>query len=229
MGVLSVENLSYHIAQKEIIKNFSLNVKKGEIVTLFGPSGCGKSTFLRVISGLLKPNDGKIKICKKIAYMFQEHRLFESLNAYENIAIVMQKPDPNQIYSMLEELGISKQEASRYPKELSGGMIARVAFIRAIVVGADLMLLDEPFSGLDFAMREILINKLKSIAKNSGISVILVTHDAYEACKISNRIIFLSRYGMNIEKSLQITQENLDENMIKSLFDSEFKGRIYFD
>ena len=229
MNILEVKILHYSLSQRVIIEDFNLIVNPGEILTLFGPSGCGKSTFLKLVSGILRPNGGKINLNSKIAYMFQEHRLFENLSAYENIALVMEKEDSKWIYEMLNELGITSLDAKRYPAELSGGMRARVAFVRAMAANAKLILLDEPFSGLDFAMREILINKLKSIAKNSGISVILVTHDAYEACKISNRIIFLSRYGMNIEKSLQITRENLDENMIKSLFNSEFKGRIYFD
>lgn len=229
MSILEVKNLYYSLSQRAIIEDFNLIVNPGEILTLFGPSGCGKSTFLKLVSGILRPSDGKINLNSKIAYMFQEHRLFENLSAYENIALVMQKEDSKWIYEMLNELGITSLDAKRYPAELSGGMRARVAFVRTMAANARLILLDEPFSGLDFAMREILISKLQNIVKERDASVILVTHDAYEACKVSNKILFLSAYGMRVEKSLNIDRKNLDENAIKSLFNSEFKGRIYFD
>ena len=229
MNILEVKNLSYNLAQRAIIDKFNLSIKRGEIITLFGPSGCGKSTFLRLVSGILRPSSGEIRVDSKIAYMFQEHRLFENLSAYENIALVMEKADSKWIYEMLDELGIGICEAKQYPKELSGGMRTRVAFVRTMAINAELILLDEPFNGLDFAMREILIARVQSLAKERGFSVILVTHDAYEACKISDRILFLSTSAMRVEKSLNIDRANLDENAIKSLFKTEFKGRIYFD
>lgn len=229
MNILEVKNLSYNLAQRAIIDKFNLSIKRGEIITLFGPSGCGKSTFLRLVSGILRPSSGEIRVDSKIAYMFQEHRLFENLTAYENIALVMEKTDSKWIYEMLDELGIGICEAKQYPKELSGGMRTRVAFVRTMAINAELILLDEPFNGLDFAMREILIARVQSLAKERGFSVILVTHDAYEACKISNRILFFGTSAMRVEKSLNIDRANLDENAIKSLFKTEFKGRIYFD
>lgn len=229
MNILEVKNLSYNLAQRVIIDKFNLSIKRGEIITLFGPSGCGKSTFLRLVSGILRPSSGEIRVDSKIAYMFQEHRLFENLTAYENIALVMEKADSKWIYEMLDELGIGICEAKQYPKELSGGMRTRVAFVRTMAINAELILLDEPFNGLDFAMREILIARVQSLAKERGFSVILVTHDAYEACTISDRILFFGTNAMRVEKSLNIDRANLDENAIKSLFKTEFKGRIYFD
>ncbi|MBR6612066.1 MAG: ABC transporter ATP-binding protein, partial [Campylobacter sp.] len=151
MSILEVKNLYYSLSQRAIIEDFNLIVNPGEILTLFGPSGCGKSTFLKLVSGILRPNGGKINLNSKIAYMFQEHRLFENLSAYENIALVMQKEDSKWIYEMLNELGITSLDAKRYPAELSGGMRARVAFVRTMAANARLILLDEPFSGLDFA------------------------------------------------------------------------------
>ncbi|ARR00007.1 MULTISPECIES: ATP-binding cassette domain-containing protein [Campylobacter] len=229
MSILRVENLSYYIAQKPIIKDFSLSLNLGQIVTLFGPSGCGKSTFLRLISSILKPKDGIINHSGKISYIFQEHRLFDSLSVYENIALVMKRADPKWIYDNLSDLGLSKIDAKKYPNELSGGMRARVAFIRALAYNGDLILLDEPFSGIDFTMRQILMEKLNSAIKSNNKAAILVTHDAYEACKLSDIIIFLSQTQMQIEKTLKINQKNRDEKFIKELFNSEFKGRIYFD
>jgi NitT/TauT family transport system ATP-binding protein len=82
MSILEVKNLHYNLAQKVIIEDFNLSINPGEILTLFGPSGCGKSTFLKLVSGILRPNGGKINLNSKIAYMFQEHRLFENLSAY---------------------------------------------------------------------------------------------------------------------------------------------------
>lgn len=223
---LSIQNLWYYLARTPIIENFSLDVKKGDIITLFGPSGCGKTTLLKLISGILEPQEGAIKHNKAISYLFQEHRLFDCLSVYDNIALVMENPDKRQILDSLASVGLDQNDAIKYPCELSGGMRARVAFIRALAHKSDILLLDEPFSGLDFKMREILIDKVRALKDKA---VILVTHDAYEACMISNEILFLSNRGLQIQKRLKIERKDRSLEYIKELFKSEFKGRLYFD
>lgn len=228
--LLSIKNLSFYLAQSCIIEDFSFNFYKGEIVTLFGPSGCGKTTLLKLISNIISLQDGNIECSGKISYLFQEHRLFESVTAYDNIALVMQNPDKKWILESLQSVGLSLKDSLKTPNELSGGMRARVAFIRALAFNGDLLLLDEPFSGLDSMMREILIKKVTYLAKTQNLAVILVTHDAYEACRLSDKILFLSHKKMKIQKDLAITktQDSRNDEFLSEL-KSEFKGRIYFD
>lgn len=229
MPLLKITNLDFYLAHSCIIENFNFSIKQGEIVTLFGPSGCGKTTLLKIISRILKPWNGSVEYTGRVAYLFQEHRLFESVSAYENIALVMQKIDKQWILRALNSVGLSEKDAQKYPQELSGGMRARVAFIRALAYPCNILLLDEPFSGLDFKMREILIKKVTHLAKEKGVAVILVTHDAYEACMLSSKILFLSTHKMQIEKTLNITQQERNEKFLKELFKQEFKGKMYFD
>lgn len=228
MNLLEICNLDFYLGQSCIIDNFNFSLKKGEIITLFGPSGCGKTTLLKVISKILEPRNGEIVFSGRISYLFQEHRLFESVSIYENIALVMKKENKEWILKELESVGLDKKDSSKYPQELSGGMRARAAFIRALAHKCDLLLLDEPFSGLDFKMREVLIKKVTNLAQNNC-AVILVTHDAYEACMLSNKIVFLSKKGMQIEKVICIEEKERSEAFLKDLFKREFKGRMYFD
>ena len=228
MNLLAINHLDFYLGQSCIIEDFNFTLKRSEIVTLFGPSGCGKTTLLKVISKILEPRNGEVHFDGKISYLFQEHRLFESVSIYENIALVMKKENKEWILQELESVGLSHKDSKKYPQELSGGMRARAAFIRALAHDCDLLLLDEPFSGLDFKMREVLIKKVTQLAKNNR-AVILVTHDAYEACMLSHKIIFLSHKGMQIEKVLKIEQEERNEAFLKDLFQKEFKGRMYFD
>lgn len=229
MPLLTIMDLDFYLAHSRIIENFNLSVYQGEIITLFGPSGCGKTTLLKIISKILKPSNGILQYKGSVSYLFQEHRLFESINAYDNIALVMEKVDKKWILESLQSVGLSKNDAMKYPQELSGGMCARIAFIRSLAYPCKILLLDEPFSGLDFKMREILIQKVTHLAKQKGIAVILVTHDAYEACMLSHKILFLSQHQMRIEKTLSIAQETRNEDFLKKLFKQEFKGRFYFD
>lgn len=225
--LLEIVNLGFYLAQSCILDGFNLVVNRGEILTLFGPSGCGKTTLLRLLSGILEPREGSIRLRGAVSYLFQEHRLFESLNVYENIALI--KPDKKWILESLEAVGLNAKDALKYPRELSGGMCARVAFVRALANKSDLLLLDEPFAALDSKMREILIRKLTLLTKEQNMSIILVTHDAYEACVLSHKVLFLSKMGMKIEKTLKITNEVRSEEIVQDLLRREFEGRIYFD
>ena len=152
--MLELKNVEYEILRDKVVSNFSLNVKGGEVVTLFGPSGCGKTTILRLISGLNEPRKGKIfNNFKKTTYFFQENRLLTWKNALENVLLVMDKLDVNAVLELFKKVGLSQKDTLKYPSELSGGMRQRVAFVRAVVTKPDLLLMDEPFSGLDYDMK----------------------------------------------------------------------------
>lgn len=229
--MLELKNVEYEILRDKVVRNFSLKVEKGEVVTLFGPSGCGKTTILRLISGLNEPRKGEIfNRFKKMTYFFQENRLLTWKNALENVLLVMDKPDQNSVLKLFAKVGLSQKDALKYPSELSGGMRQRVAFVRAVVTKPDLLLMDEPFSGLDYDMKEILID-IVSQRVSEGMSIILVTHDRMEAVKMSNRIYFLANKGAVIQKELILDEafKNRDFAFISKIIDENFKGQIYYD
>ncbi|CAD7286900.1 ABC transporter ATP-binding protein [Campylobacter suis] len=229
--MLILENLEYEILRDRIVRDFSLSLEAGYIVTLFGPSGCGKTTILRLITGLNEPKRGKIlNSFKKTRYLFQENRLLEHKNALENIRIANKDKSDNEILAFLAVVGLAKKDAMKYPSELSGGMRARVSFVRALIGEPDLLLMDEPFSGLDVDMREILMSEILSRVE-LGMSIVLVTHDRFEAVRLSDEILFLSQKGMHVEQnlSLKIPQKERDFAFVSRVIDEKFASRIYFD
>lgn len=230
--MLEIKNLRFEILRDTIIRDFSLNLGLGEVKTLFGPSGCGKTTLLRLVSGLDTPKSGEIKCkFKKIGFLFQDNRLLPNLTALQNIAIFNDKLKFDEIYENALKIGLEKSDLNKFPKELSGGMQKRVAFLRLYLSGADLVLLDEPFVALDHDMRDILINLLtQKIAKNE-LSALLVTHDRFEAARLSHEIIELESKFMQIKRKI-----NLNEPLIKRdaryeemVVSKEFKGIVYYE
>ncbi len=226
--LLEISRLNYKIAQNDIIKDFDLSLAEGEILTLFGASGCGKSTLLRCVAGILEAESGRVE-CEKSAFVFQEHALFENLNALQNVAVVMKKPDNAWILARFRDFLLDEKDALKYPNELSGGMRARVAFIRALAYDARLFLLDEPFSALDSYVKQTLIKSLISRVKAHKCAALLVTHDAFEVCALSDRICFLTPKNMQIEKILRLEApfHARDERFINATIAAHFKDRIY--
>ena len=213
------------------MRDFSQKVGTGEVVTLFGASGCGKTTILRLISGLIDPRTGKIiNKFNKTTYLFQENRLLEWKNALENVLLVMDEPDEKAVLELFARLGLTEKDALKYPDELSGGMRQRVAFVRAIVTKPDLLLMDEPFSGLDYDMKEILIDIVTRRVED-GMSVVLVTHDRMEAARMSSKICFLASKGAVIERELELDRafSQRDFAYASGVIDENFKGKIYYD
>ncbi len=156
--MLCLENMRFEILRDPIVRDFSLNLQHGEVKALFGPSGCGKTTVLRLIAGLETPKSGTIRnTFRKTGFLFQENRLPGNLTAMQNIAIFMDKPDEGEIIALAAKVGLTAGDLNKYPTELSGGMAKRVAFLRLLLCGCDLALLDEPFVGLDRDLRDILV------------------------------------------------------------------------
>ena len=229
--MLELQNLEYEILRDKVVRDFSLKVGAGEVVTLFGASGCGKTTILRLISGHIDPRKGKINNkFNKTTYLFQENRLLEWKNALENVLLVMDEPDEKAVLELFARLGLTEKDALKYPDELSGGMRQRVAFVRAIVTKPDLLLMDEPFSGLDYDMKEILIDIVTRRVED-GMSVVLVTHDRMEAARMSSKICFLASKGAVIERELELDRafSQRDFAYASGVIDENFKGKIYYD
>ena len=189
-NIVEVKNINMNFYTKEgeleVLKDVNFNLKEGEILTLLGPSGSGKPTILNILTNLLKPTSGDIKITGNIGYMFQKDNLLEWRNIMDNITIGLEiqgkkdKKSLDRVESLLKTYGLWDFR-SMYPKELSGGMRQRVALIRTLSVNPDILLLDEPFSALDYQTRLLVCDDVYSIIKNENKSTILVTHDIGEA------------------------------------------------
>ncbi len=213
--ILQIKNLKkiYHTKKKEIlaVEDFSLDLKEGEFVSIVGPSGCGKSTILSILCDLLKSSSGNIKIDdnKKIGYMLQEDSLLEFRTILKNcllgLEIKNELTDENKDYviKLLKTYGL-KDFINSYPENLSGGMRQRVALIRTLATKPDILLLDEPFSSLDYQSRLAVSDDVYNILKKEKKSAIMVTHDLAEAISMSDRIIVLTKRPSKIKKIFEI-------------------------
>lgn len=185
--------------ETEAIRDLSFDVNRGEFVSLVGPSGCGKTTVLSLIAGLIAPSSGKIAIKSgaNVGYMLQRDHLFEWRTILSNVTlgqeIRREKTTESAAYakSLLEKYGLG-EFINRRPNELSGGMRQRVALIRTLALRPEILLLDEPFSALDFQTRLAVCDDVNAIIKAEGKTAILVTHDISEAVSMSDRVIVLT-------------------------------------
>ena len=225
--MLKLNNISLIYQSKNTethaVDNLSFEVKKGEFVSIVGPSGCGKTTLLSLIAGLIKPSNGSItlngeKITKPtplISYMFQKDNLFEWLTIEKNVNIgltIMHKANKEaKAYSknLLAKYGL-KDFISHHPHELSGGMRQRVALIRTLATKPEILLLDEPFSALDYQTRLMVQDDVHKIIKSEGKTAILVTHDISEAVSMSDRVFILTARPATLKKELVL---NFEDNL----------------
>lgn len=226
-------------SETQAIKDISFEVNEGEFVSIVGPSGCGKTTILSMICGLLKPTKGEVlidgepvtKVSTNVGYMLQRDNLFEWLNVSQNIMIgskinhhknCLSKEKLNQL---INKYGLAGFEKSK-PSELSGGMRQRVSLIRTLALNPKLLLLDEPFSALDYQTRIAVQNDIHSIIKSEGKTAILVTHDISEAIVMSDKILVLTKRPGEIKKIINLDfDKSLPpiERRNNSLFNEYFK------
>lgn len=207
-SIVDVKNLTKNFYNKDgeikVLNDINFSLNEGEILTLLGPSGSGKSTILNILTELLKPTSGKVNITGNIGYMFQKDHLLEWRTIMDNILIgleIQKKKTPeaiSRIERLLKTYGLWDFR-NMYPKELSGGMRQRVALIRTLAVNPDILLLDEPFSALDYQTRILVSDDVYKIIRNEGKSAILVTHDISEAISMSDKIAVLSKRPATIK------------------------------
>lgn len=218
--LLEINNISktFNTLNGEInaIKSISFDVNNEQFIAIVGSSGCGKSTLLNIISGLLEKTNGTIKFYKEnpiIGYMLQEDALLPYLNILDNATLGLSlkkiKTKENIEYTkrLLETYGL-KDFIYKYPKELSGGMKQRVALIRTLAIKPDILLLDEPFSALDYQSRLSVSEDVYNIIKKEKKTVIMITHDIAEAISLSDKIIVLSKRPSIVKKIYDINMEN---------------------
>ena len=191
-NILSIRNLSktYHDIQGETvaIRDLNIDIKDKEIVALVGPSGCGKSTLLGILAGLENASGGSILFNgrKKIGFMLQSDSLYPWLTVLENSLIGLEiekkltKENIKKVHELLDKYGLHDFK-DKYPRSLSGGMKQRVALIRTLAINPDILLLDEPYSALDYQTRLALSDDLYRIIKAENKTVLMITHDIAEA------------------------------------------------
>ncbi|WP_304340238.1 ABC transporter ATP-binding protein [Metaclostridioides mangenotii] len=237
-NIVEVKNLCKSFYNKEgelkVLDNINFSLKEGEVLTLVGPSGSGKSTLLNILTKLIKPTRGDININGNIGYMFQRDNLLEWRNIMDNITIGLEVQGKKKDKESLERIEKLLKTydlwdfRNMYPKELSGGMKQRVALIRTLSVDPDILLLDEPFSALDYQTRLLVCDDVYRIIKNENKSTILVTHDIGEAISISDKVAVLSRRPATIKNIYDIDIKVEGEKIpIKTRKVPEFQ--TYFD
>lgn len=234
-SILKVKELSktYYTWKKEVkaVDNFSFELLEGEFIALVGPSGCGKSTILSILSGLESLDSGTIVTNKNIGYMLQTDALFDWLTILENcllgLKIKKELTEENKQYvvSLLEKYGL-KDFMNSYPSHLSGGMRQRVALIRTLATKPDILLMDEPFSALDYQSRLSISDDVYKIIKGEGKSIIMVTHDIAEAISMCDKVIILSKRPCSVKKIINISYDN---KSIPSNNRKENKFTSYYD
>ncbi len=206
-NVLKLKSISMNFHEDEqetaAIKDVSFGVKSGEFVSIVGPSGCGKTTLLSIISGLLKPSQGEVLINSKngetsIGYMLQKDHLLEWRTILQNVLLGLEikntltEENINYASNLLDKYGL-KDFKEYHPSKLSGGMRQRAALIRTLAVKPDILLLDEPFSSLDYQTRLYVSDEIWGIIRRENKTAILVTHDISEAVSMSDRVVVLTK------------------------------------
>lgn len=202
---------------KSLVKaldNISLDVGMGEFLCLVGASGCGKSTLLNLIAGLDRPTSGSVEVLGgRATLMFQEGALFPWLTVEKNIelALKLRRLDNHlreETLKSLIEMVHLQDFAKRRPHELSGGMRQRVALARALGQQAEILLMDEPFGALDAMTRDILHEELETLWRNTGLTVVFVTHNVREAVRLGDRVVLLSSRPGRIKAEFQVDIEH---------------------
>lgn len=235
--VLELKDVSMQFCTKEgnleVLDKINFSIYEGEIVALVGPSGSGKTTALNIIAGLLKPTSGEVKAKGDIGYMFQRDNLLEWRTIYKNVILgleIQKKLTPENIEKvirMLKTYGLWEFR-NNHPSELSGGMRQRVALIRTLATGPELLLLDEPFASLDYQTKLLVSEDIYKIIKKEKKSTIIVTHDLSEAISMSDRIIILTDRPAKVMKIYEI-KLSLDEEKTPLTARKSPDFRIYFD
>lgn len=234
--IVSLDDVSlrYHSISGETlaVSHLCLSVPSGEFLSIVGPSGCGKSSLLSMLAGLITPSEGTISVNGEIGYMLQKDYLLEwrtiRSNALLGLEIQNKLTPENTAYveALLDQYGLGDFK-DHYPYQLSGGMRQRVALIRTLAVHPDILLLDEPFSALDYQTRLSVADEIGTIIRKEGKTAILISHDISEAISLADRVVVLSARPASVKKIYDITLSIDQYSPMKAREAPEF--REYFN
>ena len=244
MLAVRINNLSYSMNEKKILNDINLQLEKEKIACILGPSGCGKTTLLKLIAGLSKVQEGEIFLNenlvsssnihlktekRKIGFLFQDYALFPHQTVKQNLQFAIKdKSTSHRVEEIMDVIKLS-DSLEKYPHELSGGEQQRVALARSIIAKPDLLLLDEPFSSLDLNLKEEVRDDTLHLLQKSNISVLLVTHDPFEAMFISNQINIMNKNGEIVQSGSPTDLYNLPNSSYVANFFGEtnkFQGVV---
>ena len=205
---LRIAEASVSFGSVEVFRNLSLQITRGEFVAVVGPSGCGKTTLLNLFSGFLKPSLGSVMCSGRVRMVYQHDSLLPWQTTAQNIALGLrdlssEAERERQLTEMLRLINL-EEFAGHYPHQLSGGMRQRVELARALAGDTDILLLDEPFSSLDYLTRLRMRGELARVLEELPRTVVLVTHDIEEAAQLADRIIVLSDRPARICRELRV-------------------------
>lgn len=238
-NIIELKNIgySYHSLHGETaaLRDISFGIKEGEFVAIVGPSGCGKSTLLSIIAGLLKPESGTIVVNNpdgslsypRVGYMLQRDHLFEWRTVYKNaiLGLELNHMLTEERLAYVDQLFIDydlDKFRNKRPSELSGGMKQRAALIRTLALDPQLLLLDEPFSALDYQTRLMVSADICHLIRNAGKTMLIITHDLSEAISLADRIIVLSQRPATIKKEISVKLTLQDDSPLAARNAPEF-------
>ena len=237
MNAIEYKNISMAYGEKEIVHNLNLTVEQGEFVTIIGSSGCGKTTILKMVNGLLAPTAGEIfvegkstkeldltELRRNIGYAIQGSVLFPHMTVYQNIAYVpnlLNKQDKKRteeaVSKWMQIVGLEESMKVRYPSELSGGQQQRVGIARALAASPNILLMDEPFGAVDEITRGMLQDEISRIHKETGITILFVTHDINEAMKLGTKVLVMDNGAVQQYDRPEAIQQNPANEFVAAL------------
>ena len=234
--IVSMQDISlrYHSISGETpaVSHLNLSVNSGEFISIVGPSGCGKSTILSMLAGQLLPSEGMLEVKGNIGYMLQKDHLFHWRNIRSNALLgleIQKNLTPENIAyvdALLEQYGLGEFK-EHFPWQLSGGMRQRAALIRTLAIRPDILLLDEPFSALDYQTRLSVSDEIGSIIRKEKKTAILVTHDISEAISLADRVIVLTKRPATVKTIFPIRLSIEEYSPLQAREAPEFKD--YFN
>ena len=239
--VLTVKDLTKSFDDLDVIDGLELTVHQGELMAIVGPSGCGKTTLLRILAGLETPSAGSVKMRGEPVtgpgpdrvLIFQEGTVFPWATVEENVSFGMEargKVDSERVTEAIRTCGLDGFQ-DHYPRTLSGGMERRVALARAMVAEPDMLLMDEPFSSLDAQTSRILQNTLMRLWKETGTTVVLVTHDVEVALRLASRVMVVSSRPLRERATHDLTGKDGEREVFRrkvlEVLEAEVGERLY--
>ncbi len=211
MDIITLEHVTKSFDGQKVLEDFNLSIREGEFLTVIGRSGCGKTTMLKLINGLLTPDEGKIcvegnsiaetdiiALRRRIGYVIQNRGLFPHMTVEKNITYVPvisgkknKKENHELALKLLKLVGLEEDKLRRYPSELSGGQQQRVGIARALAAEPKILLMDEPFGALDEITRQTMQDEILRLQRELKLTIIFITHDIREAMKLGDRVMVM--------------------------------------